>query len=247
MLDTANMSNAAAEASAMYEALMAVKPDGLSLNQWAQRAGMNRSIFNGIRAHGNPTMQTLDRLLAAIDVDPAAFRAQLQPVRTEVRGTGMAPEDVTRAWSVANAKPVPVHGTAFGTELAELEGIETIELMTSEVLDYLARPPSLAHDEQAYAVTVIGDSQAPRFEAGEIAFVSPKAPVNVGDDVLVQLRNPEDEGEANQLAGRISLVLLKRLVKRTGSYIELRQFNPEKTFRVPAARVRRMHKVRGRL
>lgn len=147
----------------------------------------------------------------------------------------------------APAKSVPLLGTAFGTELEEIEGVETTELMMSEVLDYIARPPSLANDDEAYAVTVIGDSQSPRFEAGELAFVSPKAPVNVGDDVLVQLRSLNDNDEGSQLAGRISLVLLKRLVKRTATFVELRQFNPDKTFRVPIARVRRIHRVRGRL
>lgn len=231
----------------MYDALMAVKPDGMSLNQWAQRAGMNRSIFNGIRAHGNPTMQTLDRLLAAIDVNPADFRAKLQPVQTEVRASGMSPSEVKQAWALPRGKPVPVLGTAFGSDLEEIDGIETTELMMSEVLDYVARPPSLASDETAYAVTTIGDSMAPRFEPGELAFVSPKAPVNVGDDVLVQLRNEDDAGEDNQAAGRVTIVLLKRLVKRTSTFVELRQFNPDKTFRVPLARVRRMHRVKGRL
>jgi SOS-response transcriptional repressor LexA len=231
----------------MYAALMAVKPEGLSLNQWAQRAGINRSIFNGIKAHGNPTVQTLDKLLAAIDVDPADFRARLQPVRSEVKGTGMTPGEVRDAWTLPQARPVPLLGTAFGSDLDQVEGIETTELMLSEVLDYVARPPSLATDSEAYAVTVIGESMAPRFEPGELAFVSPRAPVNVGDDVLVQLRSEADQGEDNQMAGRITTVLLKRLVRRTAVFIELKQFNPDRTFTVPLTRVRRMHRVRGRL
>jgi len=234
------------EASAMYDALMELKPEGLSLSQWAQRAGINRSIFNGIRAHGNPTMQTLDKLLAAINVDPADFRARVQPVRTEVRGTGMSQADVKQAWALPSAQPVPLLGTAFGSDIEEMAGVETTELMLSEVLDYLARPPSLATDSTAYAVTTIGDSMAPRFEPGETVFVSPKAPVNVGDDVLVQLHNGDD-GEDSQVAGRVTTVLLKRLVRRTSKFVELRQFNPDKTFQVPVGRVRHLHRVRGRL
>jgi phage repressor protein C with HTH and peptisase S24 domain len=59
------------------------------------------------------------------------------------------------------------------------------------VLDYLARPPSLADDPDAYAVEIVGESMAPRFEPGERAFVSPKARVGIGDDVIVQLRAVE--------------------------------------------------------
>jgi phage repressor protein C with HTH and peptisase S24 domain len=250
MLNNPNMGdyNGPTEASAMYDALMAVKPEGMSLNHWAQLAGINRSIFNGIRAHGNPTSKTLDRLLGAIGVDPAEFRARTGSVQTNVRGTGMSPTEVRQAWAIPEpAKRVPLLGTAFGSDLEEIEGVETTELMLSEVLDYVARPPSLANDAEAYAVTTIGDSMFPRFEPGEIAFVSPKATVNIGDDVLVQLRGAADEGEDNQLAGRISTVLLKRLVRRTSTHLELRQFNPDKTFLVPLKRVRRMHRVKGRI
>jgi phage repressor protein C with HTH and peptisase S24 domain len=235
------------QASPIYQALMKVKPPELSPNAWTVKAGVGRSIFTEIKRHGNPTSETLQKLLDAIGLSLAEFEAGQAAVRTEVRGTGMAPQEVEAAWADRNAARVPVLGTAFGTELEELDGIETTELMMSEVLDFLARPPSLANDQQAYAVTVIGDSQSPRFEAGEIAFVSPKAPVNVGDDVLVQLRNGDDNEEGSQLAGRVTLVLLKRLVKRTANFVELRQFNPDKTFKVPIDRVRRIHRVKGRL
>lgn len=236
-----------APSNAIYDALMAAKPEALTPNAWAVRAGVSRTVWADIRRHGNPTRRTLEKLLAAINVDASEFEARLRPIRTDVMGTGMSSSDVRAAWALAEAKPVPLLGTAFGSDLEEIDGIETTELMMSEVLDYLARPPSLANDAEAYAVTIIGDSMAPRFEAGEMAFVSPRAPVNVGDDVLVQLRREEDQGDINQLAGHVSTVLLKRLVRRTSATIELRQFNPDRNFTIPIARVRRIHKIRGRL
>jgi SOS-response transcriptional repressor LexA len=248
MLDNPNnMAKAGGEASAMYEALMAVKPDGLSLNRWAQRAGINRSIFNGIAKHGNPTTQTLDKLLAAVGVDPGDFRARLQPVRTEVKGTGMTTAEALNAWALpGNTRPVPLVGSAFGGEWNDLEDVEMIELRMAEVLDYLARPQSLAEDPEAYAVEIVGDSMAPRFEPGERAFVSPKAAVRPGDDVIVQLR-AEGDPEESDIAGQVVEVLIKRLVRRTARFVELRQFNPDRTFQVPIERVRRIHRVRGRL
>lgn len=247
MLDIANMAvNSDPDGwSDAYRALMAVKPEGMSLNRWAQLAGVNRSIFNGIRAHGNPTTATLARLLGAIGVDSGAYHARLQPVRTEVRGTGMTPAEAKAAWSApAPAKPVPLLGTAFGGEWED--DVELTELRIAEVLDYLARPPSLTEDPDAYAVEIIGDSMAPRFEPGERAFVSPKAAVRPGDDVIVQLRANGDP-DTSDIAGQVTEVLIKRLVRRTASFVELRQFNPDRTFQVPHARVRRIHRVRGRL
>jgi SOS-response transcriptional repressor LexA len=155
------------------------------------------------------------------------------------------------AWTLSEAKPVPLLGTAFGGDWEELDGIELTELHLSDVLDYVARPPSLAGDDEAYTVEIVGESMAPRFEPGERAFVSPKSAVRPGDDVVVQLIDPSAEGD---LARRVTMVLIKRVVRRTATHIELRQFNPDQTFRVPLDRIARdasgklaIHRVRGRL
>jgi hypothetical protein len=174
-------------------------------------------------------------------------------VKSEVRGTGMNPAEVRDAWMLpGKSQPVPLLGTAFGGDWEGLEDVETTELRLADVLDYIARPPSLADDLEAYAVEIVGDSMAPRYEPGEHAFVSPKAAVRPGDDVIVQLANPPRAG--SDLSGTVTEVLIKRLVKRGANFIELRQFNPEQTFRVPIERVARdprgkyaIHRVRGRL
>lgn len=163
-------------------------------------------------------------------------------VRSEVRGTGLSARDAETAWrGPSRAKPVPLMGVAFGGEFGG--GIEMTELHLSEVLDYLARPNGVAADPAAYAVEIIGDSMAPRFEPGERAFVSPRSPVRIGDDVIVQLLG---DGE-DQVAGQIVMVLIKRLVKRSHKNIELCQFNPKKSFTVPLDRIAHVHRVKGRL
>jgi phage repressor protein C with HTH and peptisase S24 domain len=164
-----------------------------------------------------------------------------QPVKSEVIGAGLSPAD----WrGLPGAKPVPLLGSALGGDFDEsqAEHIELTELHLGEVLDYLARPPSLAADDSAYAVTVVGDSMAPRFEPGEQAFVSPRASVGIGDDVIVQLKG-DDGGDSD----RVTMVLIKRLVRRGAATVELAQFNPPLTFKVPAERVAAIHRVKGRL
>jgi phage repressor protein C with HTH and peptisase S24 domain len=127
-------------------------------------------------------------------VSLADFEAGQARVQSEVRGTGMSAREVRDAWASSGKSPVPLLGSAFGGEWNDLEDVEMIELRLAEVLDYLARPPSLAEDPEAYAVEIVGDSMAPRYEPGERVFVSPKAAVRVGDDVIVQLRAPHEEG-----------------------------------------------------
>lgn len=231
----------------IYEELMKLKPEGLSPNGWATRAGMSRAIWADMRRHGNPTRPTLERLLSVVGMTLADFEARIAPVRTEVAATGMSAEQVADAWAMTRARPVPVVGSAFGSDGDWADGIETTELMLSEVLDYVGRPPGLANDQEAYAVRIVGESMAPRYEPGELVYVSPRSPVAAGDDVIVQLHDPSDMCEGSQVAGRITTVLIKRLVRRSAQLLTLRQFNPEMTFDVPAARVRRIHRVRGRL
>jgi phage repressor protein C with HTH and peptisase S24 domain len=118
--------------------------------------------------------------------------------------------------------------------------IDIMELDTGgELVDRLPRPVSLANDHGAYAIVMLGDSMWPRFRPGRRVAVSPKAPVAIGDDVLVKLN---DGGKR----GRIR-VLIKELVRRSGSGVELRQFSPDTTFHVPSADIADIEKVVGEL
>lgn len=227
---------------ALFDRLMAVKPEDLTLNAWTMKAGVSRNFFNDVRKRDNARHDSLVKILAAAGVSLADFEAGEVKVRTEVRGIGMSAEDVHAAWhGPEKVKPIPLVGTAFGGEWSE--GVEMTELHLAEVLDYLGRPPSLSTDPDAYAVEIIGESMAPRYEPGERVFVAPRSPVRLGDDVIVQLKG---EGRED-LADRVTMVLIKRLVKRGPAFIELRQFNPDHTFRVEAERIAAVHRVRGRL
>lgn len=166
-------------------------------------------------------------------------------VRTEVRAATVA--DVQRPFGgfAPQAKPVPLLGSAMGGEYGDLdEHVELTELHLGEVLDWLKRDPDLENDPDAYALTVIGDSMSPLFEPGTTVKVGPRHPAVIGDNVVIQLRgNGEDED-------RITMVLIKRLVKRSTTYVELQQYNPAVTFRVPISKIAldsrgrpRIHKV----
>lgn len=246
LFDTSNMVKTPDNPPVMAQ-LMRFKPEGWSPNRWAVEAGVSRTVWADIRKHGNPSRRTLERLLGVAGSTVAEFEALRTdlPVRSEVASAGMSASDLQRAWQGSGlVNPVPLLGSALGsTWFGDEESIELLELCLSEVLDYLTRPPSVATDPEAYAVTVVGESMSPRFESGERAYVSPKSPVSIGDDVIVQLVGDGEEDDAD----RVVMVLIKRLVRRTAKEIELRQFNPDTTFRVPIERVARIHKVVGRL
>jgi hypothetical protein len=242
MCEIADIMASDAPGRPLIDALVAVKPEGLSLNAWALKAGVNRTIFNDVRKRNNIRHDSLVKLLNAAGVSLADFDAGRAVVQTEVRSAGIQ----NPQGEIFGDVPLPalkLLGSAIGGEYESVEGVDLIELQLGEILDYLSRPASLANDTNAYALTVISDSMSPRFEPGERIAVSPRAPVSVGDDVIVQLRGNGEDQEAD----RVAMVLVKRLVRRSAGFVELRQFNPDKILRVPAERIAAIHKVAGNL
>lgn len=228
----------------ILDTLLALKPAELTANAWAKKAGVNRNIFQDIRVRDNVTQKVLEKLLDAAGASLAQYEAARSMVRTEVAGAGLVGSgEVRRAYHGEEpARPLPLLGTAIGGDHGDIdEDVELVELNLGEILDYVARPASLAGDPDAYALTILSDSMAPKFEPNDRVAVSPRQPVSIGDYVIVQLRGREGDDD------RIKMVLIKRLVRRGAGFVELRQYNPDMTFRIDAKRVAAMHKVKGTL
>jgi hypothetical protein len=234
-----------AEESQLYRDLMRFRPDGLTPNGWAVNAGVSRSVWSDMRRHGNPSRRTLAKLLAVAGSSLAEFEA-LQVGEGPKTGASAAKlEGLSDArapsWRPAPLAPVPLAATAMGGEWGDRSRhIEMTEILSGDAAGHLPRPDSLAGDGDAYALTIVGDSMWPRFRPGRRVIVSPKAPVAIGDDVVVRLR----EGDA---AGgrRAARILIKELVRRTAGFIELRQFNPDVSFRVEGSEIAAIHKIMG--
>ncbi len=133
-------------------------------------------------------------------------------------------------------KNVPVYTGALGTayDFSNGQPVESQVMDLGEAVDMVRRPPGVADAKGIYALYIIGDSQSPRFESGELIFVHPHRPVLVGDDVVVQIGDD---------TGSVGFALVKRLVRRTAESVRLRQFNPGIEFDVPQRRIVAIHKV----
>jgi SOS-response transcriptional repressor LexA len=232
------------ENSQLYRDLMRFRPEGLTPNAWAVKAGVNRTVWSDMRRHGNPSRRTLEKLLVAVGSSLAEFEAlriggwQGSP---SGEAAGVA-ESNRRGWAAQALPPLPLRESVLAGEWGEPGGgIEMMEVRSGTKLDRLPRPGSLASDRDAYAITVVGDSMWPRFRPGRRVAVSPHPPVAIGDDVLVVLRRDGD------IEHGVQLVLLKELVRRTAAFLELRQFNPEASFRVDMTDVKAIEKVAGEI
>ena len=226
---------------ALYEALMALKPAGLSEYAWAEAAGLNRGFLNDLKkkADASPRAASLNRLLAVAGrtladlYGPAGGEARIEG---EATGRPFNPAELPR--------DVPILGTAAGGELDVEAGGATkrVErtLVEPEAIAFARRPPSIASNRKVYALFIKGDSMEPRYRAGDLVYVDPRRDPHVGEDVIVQL---VDEPRADADPAEVVSVLVKHLARRTAAHFELSQYNPALTFRIERRRVEAIHRI----
>ncbi|WP_394658579.1 helix-turn-helix domain-containing protein [uncultured Novosphingobium sp.] len=138
---------------------------------------------------------------------------------------------------------LPILGTAMGADrVSDDLAIEQTYLYTDDVIGYAKRPVLLDGRGDAYGVYVQGSSMVPAHADGVLILVESKRPPMIGDDVVVYLRRTgeDQDGDDGESA---RTVLIKRLVRRSGSFIELEQFTPPLTFTVATKDVLKMHRV----
>lgn len=122
---------------------------------------------------------------------------------------------------------IPLYGQAVG-------GIDGEFVLNGNKLDDIFAPPSISEIHGAYAVTVAGDSMAPRYEDGETVLVDPTRRVVRGDYVVAQVQTEE--------SGPL-LAYIKRFVRHNAQELVLEQFNPPKELRFPHEAVASVHYV----
>src|SRR4029453_9937442 len=66
---------AATDDSEIYRDLIRLKPEHLTANAWAVKAGVSRTVWADMRRHGNPSRRTLEKLLTAANSSLAEFEA----------------------------------------------------------------------------------------------------------------------------------------------------------------------------
>jgi hypothetical protein len=141
-------------------------------------------------------------------------------------------------------KDIPVYGTAIGADIefmSTIDGaiaVEQTDLNTSDVIDRFRRPPALRDRPDIYGLYVAGTSMEPAFESGRGILVDPKRPPAIRDYVIVYIRNGTEASQE-----QCSSVLIKRLVKRSASFVELEQFNPPGIFPVSTKDIASMQRV----
>jgi len=174
--------------------------------------------------------QTLNKLRAAYPDFPGfAEPDHLQSNATVVRMEGASLEEPEET--------LPIWGTGLGAA-REIDGeaIEQTMLNTGEIVEYVKRPAILKRTKKAYGLYVQGSSMHPALPDGEMVVAVRDMPLSIGDNVVVYLKAIDDE-EASRA------VLIKELVRRSASYVELRQYQPAKDFKIDMTEVLRIDRI----
>lgn len=165
--------------------------------------------------------ETFVRDMLERDREPAAWRYQkvldtIARLIDEKTAYASTPNAIPASIPMPNAaelpKDIPVLGTVAGSNLQN-----GAFQLSSDAVDYVRRPPALAFTRDVYALYVQGDSMSPKYEAGELIFINPHRPVQVGDYVVIQ----EPVGDDHVIQS-----FVKRLVKRTATTVTVEQLNP---------------------
>ena len=126
-------------------------------------------------------------------------------------------------------KDLPVWGTGRG-------GPEGSFLFNAhEAVDYMRRPPALEGVKDAFAIYVEGDSMEPWRVAGDPVHVNPARPPSPGSHVLIEL-HPNGEGDN-------TTAMVKKLIRRTASFIIVSQYNPPAEIEIPAGKIKAIYRV----
>lgn len=218
---------------------------GLSLRALAAKAGYAAASsiqrYADVEFNGPLGVEVATRFADAMEGlgDPPIARAEVLALTGLVTDTNAQPFRMEGAGAERMGRDVPIFGTALGAdEVVDGEAIEQTMLNRGEVIEYKRRPPILDGRADVYGLYVQGSSMQPRFRDGDTVFVESRKRPAIGDDAVIYLRTPDEvEGE------RVSSVLIKAIVRKTASYVELEQYNPPCTFRIPMERVERMDRV----
>ncbi len=202
----------------------------------SKAAGLSPTYLRDvIERNQTPQMKSAEKLTKALRVPISDWYLEpdelsVPPSDTPVPNAAFPKEPLTKPDIILGemSRDVPILGAGSCGEDGMFE-------LNGQVHDHAKRPPRLVGVKDAYALWVMGTSMEKWRRNGELVYVHPHQPVNVGDYVVVQLK-PENAG------GNIP-VYIKELVRRTTRDLRLRQYNPAEEISIPTAKVASIHRI----
>lgn len=194
------------------------------------------AVYQWEKGSTEPTGKNLVDVATFLELDlPSARRGEVvanagsDKPDLEPELTIPPPGQETPAPRIGN-RDVEVRGISIGGS----EDDEADFSFNGQVVDYAHRPAGLLHRRDVFMVRTANDSMSPAHEAGDPLFVDSHQDPMPGEDVIVELHGREGEpGPA----------YIKRLVRRSGSKVTVRQFNPPQELEFDRSRIKKLWRV----
>lgn len=204
----------------------------ISLSDLSKKIGKNHAYFQQFVKRGVP---------ANLPEDVRHSTAEVLGIQeADLRGQRTAREKVTAPATVRPSATHPPNRHEMGLDVQvwgnAAGGSSRADFQfNGQIIDHVRRPPGIASQQGVFALYVVGTSMAPKFEEGNLIYVSSSRPALIGDYVVVELQ-PMKEGDTHD-------GYIKRLLKRTPTKLVCEQFNPKKQIEFDLSRVKKVYRV----
>ena len=200
------------------------KGKGITLDQLSELTELSTSHLSRMESGGRGgSLESYVKISRALQVPVVELTDEFSENEVLDRVRNLSRPDLARpAPEAGDAMPlaaptrmladVPVYGTVAASDL----GRGAFRL-SSDIVDWAARPPALTGVADLYALEVKGDSMFPKFEPGDIIYVHPHRAYRPGDVVVIQ-EPDSDNGEPQSF--------IKVFKKETPADLVASQYNP---------------------
>lgn len=216
----------------------ALEQKGLNETELARLTGHSQQAINFIASGKTTNPRNLAKIASALEVTEAWLRygsengtpAGSQPPM--ITG-GSFPDRRAARSSAAEAH----QGFAMPADLNDLPvygvpaGMDGIELDLSDPVAFTGRPPMLYGNKRGFAVYMNGESMSPRFDHGEMLWIDPVQPPQIGDYVLTVTKD--------------GFAIPRQLVASDAETITLLARNDDRESTEQRANIRHIYKIVG--
>ncbi len=180
---------------------------GWSQTELAKRVGTNQQTIEKIESGKTKRSSFLPQIFSALGIklELLAEGGKFVVRGGESHGVLIGPESL----QVSGQKDLPVYGAAQGGSSGAL-------ILSTDPVEFVARPHPLMNVRDAYGIIVVEDSMSPEFEPGDIALVHTHLPPAIGHTCVFYAEREDGTVEA----------LIKRLRRVAADAWQVRQWNP---------------------
>lgn len=219
----------------------ALEVSGLSQAEVSRRLGdkLNRSYARSMinkMANGQRKISA-EELIALSEITGQSIKKR--SVQTDPRNTTETKSNAPTSHDFGPSidfHNLPQNVPIFGTVAGSLAG-GAFQWQSADPIDYARRPPGLMKAKNLYALYVQGSSMEPQYFPGDLIFINPNRPPNIGDVVVVEMT--ELKGQDSLHEGTLGILVLREpeqitIEKRSpaGSLVEFKRPNIKSLHRV---------------